>query len=190
MADLATIFRLIDEANAADPGFEDDGSGAHRPAALLYGERMSTTLDSFAPYASDVLRIACRAQHLERWRLPRSDYPMTKPGYHAWRNEQKRRHGERAGELMRKAGYGDNEIARVRALIGKEGIKRDAEVQTLEDVACLVFLKHYAMAFAEGREAAELKAIIAKTLAKMSAGGRAAAKALDLPRVLRDLAGF
>lgn len=190
MGDLATVFRLIDEANAADPALEADEAGNARPAALLYGERMSAALDGFQPDAPETLRIACRAQHLERWKLPRAEYPMTKPGYHAWRNEQKRRHGVRAGELMAEAGYGRDDIARVAVLIGKEGIKRDGDVQTLEDVACLVFLAHHAIPFAAGRDEMELKAIMAKTLAKMSEKGRAAARSLDLPQALRDLAGF
>ena len=189
-ASLADVMALIDAANAADPTLADDGTGTMRPAALLYGERMSATLEAFQPDAGQCLQIACRAQHLERWRLPRADYPMTKPGYHAWRNEQKRRHGERAGELMRHAGYGEDDIARVRVLIGKEGIKRDADVQALEDVACLVFLQWHAMDFAAGREAEELKSIMAKTLAKMSEKGRAHAATLALPQPLRDLAGF
>ena len=100
MGDLATVFRLIDEANAADPALEADEAGNARPAALLYGERMSAALDGFQPDAPETLRIACRAQHLERWKLPRAEYPMTKPGYHAWRNEQKRRHGVRAGDRV------------------------------------------------------------------------------------------
>ncbi len=187
---LADVMALIDAANAADPTLADDGKGSVRPAALLYGERMSATLDAFQPDAGHCLKIACRAQHLERWKLPRADYPMTKPGYHAWRNEQKRRHGERAGELTRQSGFGEEDIARVRVLIGKEGIKRDTEVQALEDVACLVFLQWYAMDFAAGREPDELKSIMVKTLAKMSEKGRAYAATLPLPQPLRDLAGF
>lgn len=190
MGDLTTVLVLVDAANAADPTLTDDGTGIMRPAALLYGERMSATLDDFQPDAGPCLTIACRAQHLERWKLPRADYPMTKPGYHAWRNEQKRRHGERAGELMRQSGFGEDDITRVRVLIGKEGIKRDAEVQVLEDVACLVFLQWYAMDFAAGRETDELKSIMAKTLAKMSEKGRAHAATLHLPQPLRKLAGF
>ena len=42
--------------------------------------------------------------------------------------------------------------------------------------------------FAAGRDEMELKAIMAKTLAKMSEKGRAAARSLDLPQALRDLA--
>ena len=45
---------------------------------------------------------------------------------------------------MAAAGYEQADIDRVAALIGKKGIKRDPEVQALEDVVCLVFLKYYA----------------------------------------------
>jgi hypothetical protein len=69
----------------------------------------------------------------------------------------------------------------VARIIRKEGIKRDAEVQVLEDVACLVFLRWYCAGFAAGRDAEQIYRIVAKTARKMSAGGRAAAAELDLP---------
>ncbi len=49
-------------------------------------------------------------------------------------------------------GYSDAEIARAGALIRKENLRGDAEAQTLEDVACLVFLEHYAADFAAKHE--------------------------------------
>jgi hypothetical protein len=66
-------------------------------------------------------------------------------------------------------------------VIRKEGIKRDAEVQALEDVACLVFLRWYAAGFAEGRDPEHVYRIVAKTARKMSLNGRAFAARLDLP---------
>ncbi|MEE8140552.1 MAG: DUF4202 family protein [Alphaproteobacteria bacterium] len=48
--------------------------GAPRPAELLYGQRMSARLAVFCPAASEHLRIAARAQHLERWKLPRPQF--------------------------------------------------------------------------------------------------------------------
>jgi len=75
--------------------------------------------------------------------------------------------------------YPDDE--RVAAIIRKEGIKRDPEVQALEDVACLVFMRWYAGAFAEGRDPEQLFRIVARTARKMSPEGRAEARKLDLP---------
>jgi hypothetical protein len=79
MQDIHAALKLIDAANAADPTLENG-----QPAALLYGERMSAEAGRLFPDASDVLRIAARGQHVERWLLKRADYPEGKEGYHAW----------------------------------------------------------------------------------------------------------
>lgn len=158
----------IDAANAADPGLEDG-----RPAALVYGERMSAEMDRLFPAASEVLRIAARGQHVERWLLPRTDYPEGREGYLAWRREEARRHGVRVGGIMAAAGYGPSEVERVGVLLRKEGIKRDPEVQALEDVICFVFLRWYFAGFAEKHEPEALQRIVEKTARKMSAEGRA-----------------
>lgn len=167
---LSRAIALIDAANLADPKGE----------ALDYGTRMSGELARLFPDASEVLQIAARGQHVERWLLPRSDFPEGKEGYHAWRREQGRRHAERVGAIMREAGYDPAEAERVGVLLRKEGIKRDAEVQALEDVICFVFLKWYFAPFAAGREAESTLDIVRKTARKMSEQARA--------RVLREFA--
>ncbi len=181
-----TVIRLVDEANAADPTTVMV-RGEPRPAELLYGQRMSARLAVFIPAASEHLRIAARAQHLERWRLPRSAYPMGKSGYFRWRNEQKRRHGARVSELMTEAGYDRDDRARVASLVRKEQLKRNREAQALEDTACLVFMEHYMARFAATKDDADMIDIIAKTWRKMSDTGHAAALALTLPPELAAL---
>ena len=69
---------LFRSANRADPVID---AGAGRPRALLYGERMSARLAVFDGAASEALAIAVRAQHIERWRLPRETYPEGRIGY-------------------------------------------------------------------------------------------------------------
>ena len=74
---------------------------------------------------------------------------------------------------------------RVGKLLRKEGLKRDAEVQMLEDVICLVFLRWYFAGFADGRDPDQIFNIVAKTARKMSAEGRArVAEEFDLPAEL------
>jgi hypothetical protein len=181
--DLSKAFALIDAANAADPTLEE---GA--PAALLYGQRMSAELARLVPEASAVLQVAARGQHIERWTLARKDYPEGKAGYLAWRREQARRHGERLGAIMAEAGFGPEECARVGVLVRKEGLKRDGEVQDLEDVICFTFLRWYFAPFAAGRDPEQTKDILRKTAAKMSAAGRARVLAeFDLPEDLAAL---
>lgn len=184
---LVVVLDAIDKANSADPETVPDSNGLPMPAALLYGRRMSQALASLSPGASEELAIACRAQHLERWLLPRQSYPQTKEGYYAWRNEQKRRHAERVSAIMAETGYEETACSRVASLIRKEGIKRDTEAQTLEDAACLVFLEHHAAAFAATRDEAQIVDILRKTWRKMSDTGHAAALRLPLHRQVRAL---
>lgn len=164
---LSRALALIDAANAADPTQEDG-----MPAALLYGQRMTQEQSWLVPEAGDVLRIAARGQHVERWLLARAGYPAGKAGYLDWRREAARRHGVRIAAIMAEAGYDAADQARVGVLLRKEGIKRDPEVQALEDVICFTFLRWYFAPFAEGRDPAEVLDIVTKTARKMSADAR------------------
>lgn len=176
----------FDRANAQDPNTVAPGNG-ERPAELVYAERMSETLELLYPDASESLRLAVRAQHLERWTIPRERYPEGRDGYRAWRNDAKRMHAERAGQILAACDYADDEIARVQALIRKEKLKRDPDAQALEDVACLVFLEHYFAGFAKKHDDAKLETILRKTWVKMSETARAAALELPLDGRLRSL---
>lgn len=164
---LARALALIDAANAADPTLE-----AGRPAALVYGERMSAEMDRLFPAAPDVLRIAARGQHVERWLLPRTEFAEGREGYLSWRREQGRRHALRVAGLMADAGYDAAAQARVGVLLRKEGLKRDPDVQALEDVICFVFLRWYFEPFAAKHESEAVLKIVEKTARKMSLDGR------------------
>ncbi len=179
---LQCALDAIDAANARDPNKE-----AGEPSELVYGRRMSEALAAFAPGASEALQIAVRGQHIERWLNPRRAYPDGKAGYIAWRNAAKRRHAERAAEIMAGCGYDDAAIARAGALVRKEQLRSDAEAQTLEDVACLVFLRHYAASFAAKHPEDKVLDILVKTQRKMSPRGRAAALDFGLPAPVRAL---
>lgn len=189
MADrLAAILAAIDTANSADPVVADaDGMPVSR--ALLYGRRMSAVLGRYRPEASECLRIAARAQHIERWTVPRSSYPEGRIAYLRWRKDLQQHHARRAGELMAAAGYGGADIERVGSLLRKERLKYDADVQTLEDVACLVFLEFEAPSFIALHDDDKVRDILAKTARKMSPEGLRAASQLGLdPRLARLLA--
>ncbi len=176
----------IDAANSHDPHLSDpDG----RPAELIYGEHMSAMLVSLHPEASELLRLAVRAQHLRRWEVPRASYPMDRAGYHRWRNDLKAKHAQWAGEILANCGYDVGEIARVGALIRKENLKQDGEAQALEDAACLVFLVHHAARFAAKHDEPKVLGILRKTWAKMSARAQTAALTLPLSTKLKDTIG-
>ena len=87
---VARALAAIDAAHAADPaGME-----------LCYAERVAGWVARLAPDADPGLRLAARAQHLERWAIPRGDFPDGRAGYHAWRKAVQRRQGERVRALL------------------------------------------------------------------------------------------
>ncbi|WP_312530747.1 DUF4202 domain-containing protein [Paracoccus sp. (in: a-proteobacteria)] len=170
MSRLSSVFAAIDLANSADPQAKEGVADA-----LLYGQRMTAEQEQLYPEASEVLQIACRGQHIERWKLPRSEFPMDRAGYLAWRTEQGRRHAARVSAIMAQAGYGADETAEAEKMLTKQGIKRDEQVQALEDVACFTFIRWYMGPFAGTRAADEMLRIVEKTARKMSATARARA---------------
>jgi hypothetical protein len=157
---------LFDAANAQDPN-QDEG----QPKELLYAQRMTEMIGRYAPDASEVAQLAVRAQHIQRWRVPRSDYPMTKEGYYAWRTGLYTFHAETAGELMQQAGYDVAVIDQVKTAVSKRGIKTNPDTQMMEDVTDLVFIEHYMLGFA-GQHADYTEEkwldIVRKTWKKMS----------------------
>ena len=177
---------LFDQANAEDPNRERVG-GADEPKELVYARRMTVRLADLAPDASEALRLAVRCQHIRRWTSRRSDYPAGRTGYRQWRSARAVYHAETAGALLQRAGYDPAEVARVQALVRKERLIADPEAQTLEDVACLVFLEHYAAEFARQHDTAKVVSVLQKTWRKMSTRARAAAPTLELESAVTDL---
>jgi hypothetical protein len=174
---FADAVARIDGANALDPHGKE----------LLYSQRMSAWLGRIAPDASEALKLAARAQHIRRWSIPRSDYPMDRIGYLKWRTTLYKFHAEEAAKILREAGYDQGTVARVGSLIRKEQIKSDPEAQTLEDVICLVFLENYFADFAAGHEDEKVISILRKTWRKMSERGRAVALTLEISGEARAL---
>ena len=170
MTRFAAALAAIDAANRADPDLTE---GA--PAAYLYGLRMTDELAHLSPDASEELRLAARGQHIERWTSPRASYPDGREGYLAWRRDLAAFHARRVGDIMDKAGYDPASIDAAGRMIRKEAIKRDAQVQALEDAICFTFLRWYFAPFAAKHPADEVERIVRKTARKMSADARAKA---------------
>ena len=171
---------LIDAAHAADPSRAPDG----RPAELVYADRMEGWVTRLTPSPTPLLQLAARCQHLERWTVPRSTFPMDKPGYYAWRRSLYTKQAERARALLLAAGVPVDEATAVATWVSKAGLKTNPGTQTLEDAACLVFLESEISAFAAQhadypRE--KFVDILRKTWKKMSAPAQQAALGLDLP---------
>ena len=190
MRDIGTRFTnvisAIDAVNAEDPNpVKIDGKKF--PAELVYGYRMSETLDRMHPAASECLRIAARGQHIGRWRQPRKNYPQGRNGYLEWRRYQRNCQAKRLGDLMADSGYEADDIARVGSLIKKKHLRIDADAQMLEDVICTTFLKHYLFGFRARVDNDKLAGILAKTWKRMSERGHKYALQLNLPEEVTRL---
>lgn len=185
---LQQVLDAIDDKNRLDPNtVEHEGQPIAKE--LLYGQRMSQCLLDFQPEASEMLQIACRAQHIQRWSIARRDYPMDRPGYKRWRTELAKFHATLTAGLMSENGYNEEEQERVKSLLQKKQLKRDPEAQTLEDIACLVFLTYHLEDFADQHSDEKIIDIIRKTWNKMSEEGHAAALKLPLSEPMGALVG-
>ena len=187
-ARFARTIKAIDRINNEDP-HQESFDGEVYPKELLYAQRMTEQLSSFHPEASEELQLAARAQHIRRWAIPRNNYPMTRVGYKQWRTALLKYHAETVGEVMEENGYEADAIARVQSLIQKKRLKKDEDVQVLEDVICLVFLQYYFDSFSAKHDEEKLIGILQKTWAKMSPRGHEAAMALSLSESARGLIG-
>ena len=181
----------FDRANAQDPN-QDISGGKEYPKELLYAQRMSEMQERYAPDASEEVKLAVRAQHIQRWKIPRSNYPMDRIGYLLWRTTLYKFHAETAGQIMQEAGYDDTAISRVKAIVSKKGIKINPDTQLMEDVANLVFIEHYMTRFAAQHpeyDEAKWTEIIRKIWKKMSPGAHqfALGGKIKLPEALTPL---
>jgi hypothetical protein len=160
----------FDQANAEDPN-KEMADGREYPKELLYAQRMTEMQERYAPEASEAVKLAVRAQHIQRWKIPRSNYAMDKPGYLQWRTGLYKFHAETAGRIMQEVGYDDEMITRVKTIVSKKGLKINPETQLMEDVVDLVFIEYYMVGFATQHpeyDEAKWIQIIRKTWEKMS----------------------
>ncbi|MDN6179926.1 MAG: DUF4202 domain-containing protein [Halomonas subglaciescola] len=178
-ASFTQAFDAIDDLHRNDPqSVEIDG--AAEPKELVYARRMSAWLEYTHPAPADTLRLAVRAQHLQRWLVPRTEYPEGRVGYLTWRRDQSHQAGDTTAILMQQAGYSEGDAERASQIIRKQGLGRDEDVQTLEDCACLVFLENYFADFSRTLERDRMIRIVQKTWRKMSPAARRLALALPM----------
>jgi hypothetical protein len=170
--------RCFDEENARDPNTEI-AEGIPQPRELLYARRLSDWVLKLAPNASEELRLAARCQHICRWQIPRSSYPMTRAGYLKWRNDLKAFHANKAGDVLRQVGYPNEVIVRVQDLNLKKNFPADPEARVLEDALCLVFLEFQFGEFAAKTDEPKVISILQKTWKKITPGAQECA--LKLP---------
>ncbi|KAL2676674.1 hypothetical protein Neosp_010438 [[Neocosmospora] mangrovei] len=194
-AEYARGLELIDAAHAEDPRTASGPDGTTLPYELDYARKMTKWLALRSPSASPVLQLACRAQHFRRWEIPRSSYPMTRPGYLTWRTKLKAQAAVQVAELLAspeiQPPIPEEDRARVAALIRKENLKADEETQVLEDVACLVFLDDQFDDFESKSDLDEDKMvnILRKTWGKMGEKGHQLALEMNHSDRAKELIG-
>src|SRR5690606_11157447 len=110
----------IDARNAEDPTGREP----------LHAREVLRWIDRLAPRASVALRLAGRAQHMGRWRIPRGRYPEGRAGYLRWRRDLAAFHAEETARLLTGCGYPAEFVDRVGRLMRKEDLAGDPEAQT------------------------------------------------------------
>jgi hypothetical protein len=166
--------RRFDKENARDPNQENG-----QPRELLYAQRLTNWVLRLNQNPSETVRLAARCQHLCRWQIARSDYPMTRPGYLKWRADLKKFHAQRAGEILREVGYDGETIRRVQDLNLKKNFPADPECRLLEDALCLVFLEFQFADLAAKTDDEKMVNALKKSWGKMTEAARAEALTLN-----------
>lgn len=193
---LESILSAIDNINSQDSN-TTLSNGEKHPTELIYGQRMTICLAQYWPKASELLQIAVRAQHIKRWHLKRSEFAQGKAGYYQWRIALGKFHAQLTAQVMLEHGYSEEQAAQTASIICKENLKDKAQTQlnsdsqTLEDVACLVFLIYYfddfAKQYTEQDNEAKIIRIVQLTWGKMSEEAHGIALKLTLPDHLAQL---
>ena len=180
MSKLAAAFQLFDDYNRQDPRtFE--WKGASYPQEYFFAIKLYEWVLKLDPDAGEELLLASRTQHIGRWEIPRESYPDGREAYLKWRKDLAHHHAAVATNLMQQTGYSTEETDRVSQIILKKRIKVDADVQTMENALCLVFLEFQYEDFRKKYENdnEKLVNILYKSLLKMDAHGHAFALKLN-----------
>ena len=104
---------------------------------------------------------------------------MTRAGYLQWRATLKKFHAQKAGEILREAGYADDWIGRVQDLNLKKNFPNDPESRVLEDALCLVFLEFQFAELAARSDDDKMINALRKSWQKMTEPARAEAFKLN-----------
>jgi hypothetical protein len=181
-----TAIQRFEAENAKDPNCES-AAGKAFPRELLYARRLTDWVLKLEPAASEELRLAACCQHIRRWEIPRSEFPLDKAGYHRWRTRLKSFHAEIAGKILRECGYDEKIISRVQELNLKKRFPDDPESRTLEDALCLVFLEYQFKDLAARTDRDKILNALRKSWGKMTENARKIALCLPFEQREREL---
>jgi hypothetical protein len=172
MTRLDKAFELFDAYNKQDPR-SFSWEGVIEPQEYFFAVKLYNWVLKLDPNADEELLLASRSQHIGRWEIPREDYPEGREPYLKWRKHLALHHAAITARLMKDARYGDEAIDRVKQIILKQRIKVDADVQTMENALCLVFLELQYEEFRKKyvHDADKMINILRKSLLKMDGHG-------------------
>jgi len=190
---LKSVLSAIDDINRQDTN-TTFFNGEEYPKELIYGQRMTSCLEQYWPKSSELLQIAVRAQHIKRWHLKRNEFEQGKAGYYKWRIALGKFHAQLTAQTMIAHDYSKEQAEQTASIICKENLKNksqsqlNSDSQTLEDVACLVFLIYYfddfARQYTEQNNEEKIIRIVQLTWGKMSEEAHTIALKLVLPEHL------
>ncbi|PRY50320.1 uncharacterized protein DUF4202 [Arcticibacter pallidicorallinus] len=175
---LQQAFELFDKYNKQSPE-QVVWNGETFPSEYFYAVELYNWVRKIQPDANEYLLLASRSQHIGRWEIPRSDYPEGRTGYLKWRSDLGKFHAQKAGEILQGAGYSPEEVERVQQIIQKQRLKLDADVQTIENALCLVFLEFQYDDLIRKLSEEKMINVLRKTWKKMSKAGHDAALQLQ-----------
>lgn len=178
MSKLEQAFELFDEYNKQGPE-QVVWNGQSFPAEYFYAVELYNWVKKIEPEANEYLLLASRSQHIGRWEIQRSDYPDGRTGYLKWRSDLGKFHAAKAGAILQKVGYTNEEIERVQQIIQKQRLKLDADVQVIENALCLVFLEFQYDDLIRKLSEEKMINVLRKTWKKMSKTGHDAALQLQ-----------
>lgn len=178
MTKLELAFQKFDAYNQKDPHIFIWGDLSY-PQEYFLAVKLYEWVLKLNPDANEELLLASRSQHIGRWEIPRESYPEGREAYLKWRKDLALFHAEKASSIMKEVGYNDEQIARVRQIILKQKLKVDADVQTMENALCLVFLEFQYEDFSPKYPAEKVVNILRKSLLKMDSHGHQFALALN-----------
>ncbi|WP_179412240.1 DUF4202 domain-containing protein [Mucilaginibacter sp. E4BP6] len=178
MTKLAQAFKAFDNYNQKDPHLFTWGDLSY-PQEYFLALKLYDWVLKLDPDADEELLLASRSQHIGRWKIPRETYPDGREAYLKWRKDLALFHAEKASSIMKEVGYGDEQIARVKQIILKQKLKVDADVQTIENALCLVFLEFQYEDFYPKHSPEKVVNILRKSLLKMDSHGHQFALGLN-----------
>ena len=182
---FGNVLEAFDRYNSNDPN-KEYVNGQLVPKELLYAQRMTYRLLKYFPESPAYLQLAARGQHIGRWEIARSQYPMDKKGYFQWRNKLKEHHATIVDGILKNFEFDIQEIEKIKSLIRKKELT-NPDMQILEDVICLVFLEYYGDEFAAKHDDDKVIEILLKTMKKMSAKAIRAVAEIPLSEKIKSL---